>query len=261
MERLKTIYEAISQDGFAERTIQLINDYTNDIQNGTENFYRFNFPEHAGLCTAGAPLIGASIVACYARASLTAGSKAGSSQATGPANWQIDECQEQLIEQWAKAAGIWVEDSEPTLINTFGPKIAQGAEAKVYYREGDTSVVKERASIYSTMQKALDAIILHNTLFPETAMKVVAFTRDKDTLFRIVLTQPYVSCLRLATKEEIDEMVEAKGFHDNRNGEGVNYISDRLALEVMHPANVFIDTLTSKPTCIDCIVKFLNKEA
>ena len=62
-------------------------------------------------------------------------------------------------------------------------------------------------------------------------------------------------------KEEIDEMVEAKGFHDNRNGEGVNYISDRLALEDMHPANVFIDTLTSKPTCIDCIVKFLNKEA
>lgn len=33
--------------------------------------------------------------------------------------------------------------------------ISQGAEAKVYYREGNTSVVKERTSIYSKTQKAL----------------------------------------------------------------------------------------------------------
>ena len=136
--------------------------------------------------------------------------------------------------------------------------IAQGAEAKVYYHEGDTSVVKERLSIYSTTQKALDAIVLHNYLFPETAMKVIGFTRDKDKLLRIILTQPYVNCLRLATKKEIDDMVFAKGFRDNWNGEGVNYISDRLALEDMHPANVFIDDVTGKPICIDCIVKFVT---
>ena len=104
----------------------------------------------------------------------------------------------------------------------------------------------------------MDAIALHNYLFPETAMKVIGFTRDSDNLMRIVLTQPYVNCLRLATKQEIDDMVAAKGFRDNWNGEGVNYISDRLALEDMHPANVFIDTVTSKPICIDCIVKFVN---
>ena len=136
--------------------------------------------------------------------------------------------------------------------------IAQGAEAMVYYRDGATSVVKERASIYSTTQKALDAIVLHNYLFPETAMKVIGFTRDSDGLMRMVLTQPYVNCLRLATKEEIDNMVAAKGFHDNWNGQGVNYISDHLALEDMHPANVFIDEVSSKPICIDCIVKFIN---
>ena len=60
--------------------------------------------------------------------------------------------------------------------------IAQGAEAKVYYREGDVSVVKERVSIYSTTEKALDAIALHNYLFPETAMNVIGFTRDDDGL-------------------------------------------------------------------------------
>ena len=91
-------------------------------------------------------------------------------------------------------------------------------------------------------------------------MKVIGFTRDAEGLFRTILTQPYVSCKRLATKAEIDELVGAKGFHDNADGNGVNYISGRLHLEDMHPANVFIDTLTDQPTCIDCIVKFIKKQ-
>ena len=240
--RLEQIYGIIAKEGFTDIALQEINDYIKDIQNGTEDFPRFNLSEHAGLSKGGAPLIGASIIACYG----------------GPANWEIDERQEQLIEQWAKASNLWEDNSEQFLIEEFGPMIAQGAEAKVYYKEGDTSVIKERCSIYSTTQKALDAIVLHNHLFPETAMKVIGFTRDHDGLMRIVLTQPYVNCLRLATKEEIDNMVAAKGFRDNWDGQGVNYISDRLALEDMHPANVFIDVVTEKPICIDCIVKFVK---
>ena len=65
-----------------------------------------------------------------------------------------------------------------------------------------------------------------------------------------------MSCERLATKDEIDEMVMTKGFRDNWNGQGVNNTSDRLALEDMHPANVFIDEISNKPICIDCIVKW-----
>ncbi|MBQ7664214.1 MAG: hypothetical protein IJS43_03235 [Bacteroidaceae bacterium] len=254
------IYDAIATEGFSPKALKLINDYSNDIENGRANFSRYTLPEHAGLCTAGSVLVGASIVADYARTSLTASCNASSGQSSSPANWQIDERQEQLVEQWAKTAGLWVEDSERILTEAFGPKIAQGAEAKVYYRTGDTSVVKERASIYSTTQKAFDAIVLHNRFFPETAMHVVGFTRDSDELFRIILTQPYVCCQRLATKQEIDEMVFAKGFQDNWNGQGVNYISDRIALEDMHPANVFIDEVTGNPICIDCIVKFISNE-
>jgi hypothetical protein len=133
-----------AKEGFADITLQEINNYIKDIQNGTEDFSRFNLSEHAGLCTAGAPLIGASIVASYATASLTASSNAESGQGGSPANW------------------------------------------------------------------------------------------------------------------EIDELVAAKGFKDNWNGQGVNYISDRLSLEDMHPANVFIDVVTGKPICIDCIVKFVK---
>ena len=253
---LQDIYSVIDADGFTGRALQLIDEFVNDIQNGTRDFPRYNLSEHAGLCKAGPVLIGASIVAGYATRSFTTSSYVESGEG-GPANWEIDEKQELFIEQWAKASKLWVDNSEQILTETFGPMIAQGAEAKVYYREGDKSVIKERTSIYSTTQKALDAIALHNYLFPETAMHVIGFTRDTNGLLRIILTQPYVRCLRLATKEEIDALVAAKGFYDNWSGMGVNYISDRMALEDMHPANVFIDEVSGRAICIDCIVKFI----
>ena len=257
MESLKLIYDMIAAEGFSAEALELIDKYVNDILYGKASIPRFNLPEHAGVCKAGPALIGASVIASYARASLEASTEASEGKRNFPNNIQIDELQEQMIERWAKAADLWVDDSEQILVEAFGPMIAQGAEAKVYYRSGDTSVVKERASIYSTTQKALEAIALHNYLFPETAMHVIGFTRDGDHLFRIILTQPYVTCKRLATKAEIDKMVMAKGFRDNWNGQGVNYISDRMALEDMHPANVFIDEVTDEPICIDCIVKFV----
>ena len=258
MQETDNIYASIATSGFSDNSLLMIDTLTNDILYGRKDFNGFTLSEHAGLCKGGAPLIGASVVVGYARRSLTAGSNAESCQGGCPANWQIDERQEQLLEEWARAKRLWFENSDSIIRKNFGPMIAQGAEAKVYYKEGDPSVAKERTSIYSTTNKALEAIALHNYLFPETAMRVIGFTRDSDSLLRILLTQPYIRCQRLATKEEIDTMVAEKGFHDNWQGQGVNYISDRLALEDMHPANVFIDELTGKPTCIDCIVKFVN---
>ena len=249
---------SIDENGFSEHTLKLIDEYTNAILNGRTNLTRFNQQEHAGLCTAGAPLIGAYVVCEYERRSIESGGDVAESKGS-PANWEIDAKQEELVQQWAKAKGLWFSNPEKLLTSVYGPMIAQGAEAKVYYKTGDTSVVKERTSIYSTLSKAFEAIVLHNALFPETPMSVIGYTRDSDELFRIILTQPYIGCKRLATKEEIDKMVAAKGFRDNYNGNGINYIGDRLYLEDMHPANVFIDTISEQPICIDCIVKFINK--
>ena len=149
MDEINDIYTAIATDGFSERTLQMINNLTNDIQYGRKDFIGFTLSEHAGLCKGGSSLIGASIVVGYARRSLTAGGNAESGEGSVPANWQIDE-------------------------------------------------------------------------------------------------------------EQDNKMVAAKGFRDNWDGQGVNYISNRLVLEDMHPANVFIDEITGMPTCIDCIVKFVT---
>ena len=96
MNRLQQIYEVIDKNGFTNVVVQEIDKYVKDILDGTEDFLRFNLSEHAGLCTAGAPLIGASIVACYATASLTASGNVESCKGC-PTNWEIDERQEKLI--------------------------------------------------------------------------------------------------------------------------------------------------------------------
>ena len=85
MERLQPIYGIIAQEGFSDVALEEINNYIKDIQDGTEDFPRFNLSEHAGLSKGGAPLIGASIVACYATASLTASRNAEGGQGS-PAN-------------------------------------------------------------------------------------------------------------------------------------------------------------------------------
>ena len=119
MDVLNDIYTAIAAEGFTAETLQMIDNYTNDIRYGRKDFNGFTLPEHAGLCTGGSALIGASIVACYARRSLATGNNAESSegqrklsaevsslnlcrdeacarsieQGGSPANWQI-ECRE-----------------------------------------------------------------------------------------------------------------------------------------------------------------------
>lgn len=255
---IELIYDSITNDGFSKRTIELIDNYAKLILNGKVNLNQFNQQEHAGLCCAGEVLIGAYIVCCFAQASFRTSANAGASQ-TSISNWKIDEAQERLVQQWAEAKQLWFANAEADIELEYGSKIAQGAEAKVYYKQGDTSVIKMRTSIYATLGRALESIVLHNALFPETAMKLIGFTRDANELFRSINTQPYICCQRLATKQEIDDMVAIKGFTDNGDGTGVNYIGERLHLEDMHPANVFIDTISNNPVCIDCIVKFIRK--
>ena len=83
MSTIQDIYQHIATEGFSDTTLQKIDNYIKEIQDGTEDFPRFNLSEHAGLCKGGAPLIGASIIACYATASLTTGGNVESSQGNG----------------------------------------------------------------------------------------------------------------------------------------------------------------------------------
>ena len=130
---LKTIYAAIREEGFSERTINIINDYTYQILNGKTNLTQFTQAEHAGLCRAGEMLIGAYIVCNYAQASLAAGADAGASQA-GPANWEIDEEQENLVQQWAEAKQVWYPNAEADIESEYGSRLPKEPRQKCTIR-------------------------------------------------------------------------------------------------------------------------------
>ena len=122
-ENLKDIFDNIRDSGFSAHTLQLIDNYTNDILYGRTNLDRFNQQEHAGLCSGGAPLIGAYIVCCYARASFEPGRFSPERQTSSPSNWEIDAKQEEVLQQWAEAKSLWFPHSEQLLTAHYGPKL------------------------------------------------------------------------------------------------------------------------------------------
>ena len=89
MDVLNDIFAAIAAQGFTAQTLQMIDNYANDIRYGRKDFNGFTLPEHAGLCKGGTPLIGASIVAGYARRSLTASGNAESGQGQQESSTEI----------------------------------------------------------------------------------------------------------------------------------------------------------------------------
>jgi len=96
MKCIQDIYDAIENGGFNASALHLIDEFVNDIENGSTDLPRFNQQEHSGLCKAGSALIGASVIASYAARSLTAGSHAGGSQNV-PSSWEIDEVSSRAI--------------------------------------------------------------------------------------------------------------------------------------------------------------------
>ena len=101
------INHSIINQGFSESTIILINNFTSDILNGKSNLTKFNQKEHAGLCCAGEVLIGAYVVCNYARTSFTTSGDAFESKRNVP-NWEIDELQEKLVQEWAESKQMYL---------------------------------------------------------------------------------------------------------------------------------------------------------
>ena len=132
MKCFQDLYEAIANDGFTQSTLPIIDELVSQIENGSTDLPRFNLREHSGVCKAGAALIGATLVASYAERSLTASGHAESGQGS-PSSWEIDELQEKLIEQWAKAARLWVEASDDIVCKGLGPMIGGYASRQCVY--------------------------------------------------------------------------------------------------------------------------------
>lgn len=85
--------------------------------------------------------------------------------------------------------------------------------------------------------KLLDRIDIYNGLFPETAMHLIGFQVMSEYHAFPVFSQEFIDNVRFATREEINEYMQARGFHPVTDDDGC-YANDSLLLSDVKPKNV-----------------------
>ena len=156
----------IIAEGFTSEGLLKLDSYAEQFISGRLVYQRFSPQEQHG-CSAG----GATNVI----ASLLAGAEAGTDRQDSSAlsdyqrECQLGTQQESVIEQWAKAVGVWTESVDEQLPKILGEQIAEGGEAKVY-DHGSTLIKSIGLDYFIQPIFALDRIALHNTYFPETRL-------------------------------------------------------------------------------------------
>ena len=117
-----------------------------------------------------------------------------------------NERQERQVEQWARQEGIW-HDGALAFGNSFGEEMKGGNESHVYENLPNKTVIKVKNTLqYHDLVEFLEGIVLHNTLFPETAYKVIGFGND-DEGFVAIIEQPFIKG-EIPTQQQIDDFIK-----------------------------------------------------
>ena|GEM_PF-1085483 len=125
-----------------------------------------------------------------------------------------------------------VEDALPRIL---GEQIAEGGEA-IVYDHGATLIKAIGLDYFIQPILALDRISLHNTYFPETALKVLGFGRTADGDFKIVAEQPFIEGTHMSD-EEIASFAEHIGFK-LINPRNWTFATPEIYLSDLHDENV-----------------------
>ena len=187
-ERLNDINQNIWNDGFTEANLRKLETIAEDIRNGAAVFERIPYAQQSGL-SKGSGILCAAAVIC--RGCPCTESETRQIYDTEDLSGE-GLIQEVLVETWAKLVGKWLYDPEESL-ERYAALVDFGTESVVYFYPWEFAVYKMISlKHYNILRLALDRIIIHNALFPETAMKVVGFSRNKSGNFVVIIKQPYV---------------------------------------------------------------------
>ena len=243
----------IIAEGFPPEGLQTLDRYAEQFISGRLVYKRFSPSEQYG-CAAGGTT--------HVIASLLAGAEAGSNQGIeGKFNDYQKECefgakQEESIEYWAKAVGIWTEPVDDSLVQMLGEQIAEGGEA-IVYDHGATLIKSIGLDYFIQPILALDRISLHNAYFPATRLTVLGFGRDRHGEFKIIVEQPFIEGEHVSD-EEIAEYMKKMGF-ELRNPRNWTYATPDIYLSDMHDENV-IRYVEGDIFVVDCDIRINTPE-
>lgn len=244
--------DSIVSEGFTPDGLIKLDCYAERFVSGRLIYKRFSPIEQYG-CSAGG--------SCHVIASLLAGAKVEADYGSEGISdfkreFQCGAQQALRIEQWAKVAGVWIDNVDQFLFDSLGAKIAEGGEAKVY--DHGTTLIKSIGLDYFIQPiLALDRISLHNAYFPETVMTVIGFGRNKEGDFKIIIEQPFIKGERVSD-EEIACYMRNMGFK-LRNPRNWTYATPDIYLSDMHDENV-IKSAAGTFFVIDCDIRINTKE-
>ena len=149
--------------------------------------------------------------------------------------------QEQLVEEWARRNGRWIEEPENYLAS-ISELTDAGTESVVYFSPSEGVVYKTMTlKYYNVLRPALDRIVIHNALFPDTAMTVLGFGRLENCSFTTVIRQPYVVGTKPSEEQRAAHM-HSLGFKDAGMDYGMhlNYVCDDLYVGDVNEYNAIL---------------------
>lgn len=169
------------------------------------------------------------------------GSQRTSSMAKDQQQYKEEETKSLI--QFVEYNNLWVENINIELF------VSQGAEQKVYLKDGSTVFKLNDAIYYASWVDYFHNLLLNNLFFPDTAYELLGFYKEKGVLYAVV-EQPFVKSTEKTDLNLVKEFLVNNGFRNKKNHD---YVNDSLGiiLEDLHDENVltqdgmlyFIDTV------------------
>lgn len=161
-----------------------------------------------------------------------------------------------MIEKFAKENNVWIDDVDSTMQANFGEQIGQGGESVVYEGEDGTVVKSIGADYYNgDIQLLLDRILIHNYLFPETALTDIGFGRDSLGNIRVIAAQKFIKGSE-PSREEIVEYAKNRGF---KTEDGNTYYYKGIKISDLNQLNL-IKAENGQLFVIDNELSFVTNE-
>lgn len=156
---------------------------------------------------------------------------------------QLKEEETKSLIQFAEDNHLWVDNIDIDLY------VSQGAEQKVYLKDGLTVLKLNDAIYYARWIDYFHNLLLNNLFFPDTAYQLLGFYKDSAILYAVV-QQPFVKANEKTDLNMVKAFLENNGFINKKNHD---YYNEELGviLEDLHDENVltqdgmlyFIDTV------------------
>ena len=145
------------------------------------------------------------------------------------------ETEQRVAEQMAKSQGFWIPMMDIFNLGVPGPS---GNENDTYV--GEKVIYKVNNLLNSgSIIGLLHKILMHNTLFPDTAYSFYGFAGFDGRTIQPVITQPRIANAHPATKIQIDTYMAALGFE--KTTQDGRFRNSQYEVWDIVPRNVLVD--------------------